>query len=137
MYILGAVAISAVYLERIGNCIGQFCELLSVSRRIGVDFMYSKSSSTGVIRMLKRTFHRYRRVITKRASTLWTDDGSRSPRFSRMESVNYDVFDPVSVVTRTAAIPVPVARSCPWFVGIPCFRWVLVHLVTPRIIGTV
>jgi len=92
--------------------------------------------SGGVIRVLERTFHRFRAVITEAAATFWADDGRESFRFNWRESVNNDIFDPISMVTRTAAILEPIARSCPWFVGFLWFQRALVHLATPQTIRT-
>ena len=41
------------------------------------------------------------------------DDGWESSRLIRRESVNDDIFNPVVMLTRTAAIFVPIAR--PWW----------------------
>ena len=85
--------------------------------------------------MLKRAFHRFRDVTTEAAAAFRADDGRESFRFNRRESVNHDFFDPVGMVTRTAAILVPIARSCEGFVRL-WLQWFLAHLVTPQIIRT-
>ena len=86
--------------------------------------------SRGMVGVLTRAFHRFRGVATKAAAAFRADDGRESFRFNRRESVNHDFFDPVSMVTRTAAILVPIARTGEWFVGLWLKR-VLVHRATP------
>ena len=83
--------------------------------------------------MLKRAFYRFRGVTTEAVAAFRADEGRESFRFNRWESVNNDIFDPVSVVTRTAAILVPIARSCEWFVGL-WFQRILVHRAIPQTI---
>ena len=89
----------------------------------------------GMIRVLKRAFYLFRGVATEAAAAFRADDVGESFRLNRWESVNNDIFDPVSIVTRTAAILVPIARSCEWFVGL-WFQRILVHLVIPQTIRT-
>jgi hypothetical protein len=90
--------------------------------------------------MLKRAFYRFRGVTAEATTAFRADDGRESFRFNWRESVNNDIFDPVGMVTRTAAIPVPIARSCEWFVRQWFVRqWLgrlVVHLVTPQTIRT-
>ena len=88
-----------------------------------------------MIRVLKRVFYGFRSITTEAAAAFRADDGRESFRFNRRESVNHDVFDPVSMVTRTAAILVPIARACEGFVGWWVQR-ILVHLVIPQTIRT-
>ena len=86
-----------------------------------------QSRSEGVIGVLERTFHWFRWVITEVTAAFGADDGSQSPRFVWWERINNDIFNPVRMVTRTAAILEPIARSCPWFVGLLWFQRALVH----------
>jgi len=97
--------------------------------------MYSRGSLRDVIRVLERAFCRFRSITTEAAAAFRTDDGRESFRFNRWESVNHDIFDPVSMATRTAAILVPIARTCEGFVGLWVQR-ILVHRVIPRTIRT-
>jgi len=83
-----------------------------------------------MIRVLERAFYRFGSVTTKAAAAFRADDGRESFRFNRRESVNHDVFDPVGMATRTAAILVPIARTGEWFVGL-WFQRVLVYRATP------
>ena len=88
-----------------------------------------------MIWVLKRVFYLLRGVTTEAAAAFRAYDGRESLGFNRWEGVNNDIFDPVGMVTRTAAILVPIARSCEWFVG----QWLqrfLVHLVIPQTIRT-
>ncbi len=81
-----------------------------------VNFLRVAIRSRGMIGVLKRAFHRFSGVTTEAAAAFRAYDGRESFRFNRWESVNNDIFDPVSMVTRTAAILVPIARTCEWFV---------------------
>ena len=92
--------------------------------------MWCKGSSIDVVGVLKRAFDRFRCVTTEVASAFWADDGRESLRFNRREGVNNDIFDPVGMVTRTAAIPVPIARACEWFVWLQ-FHRLVVHRENP------
>jgi len=88
-----------------------------------------------MVRMLERAFYLFRSVTTEAAAAFRADDGRESFRFNRWESINNDIFDPVSMVTRTAAIFVPIARPCEWFVWLQFQRFV-VHRITPQTIRT-
>ena len=70
-----------------------------------------------MIRVLKREFYWFRGVTAEAAAAFRADEGRESFGFNRRESVHNDIFDPVRMVTRTAAILVPIARSCEGFVG--------------------
>ncbi len=91
--------------------------------------------SRGMVRVLKRAFYWFRGVTTEAFAAFRADDGRESFRFNRWESVNNDIFDPVGMATRTAAILVPIARSCEWFVGLWIQR-ILVHRIIPQTIRT-
>lgn len=106
-----------------------------VKRVSEVDFLCCTFRSRGMVRMLKRAFHWFRDVTTEAAAAFRADDGRESFRFNRWESVNNDIFDPVGMVTRTAAIFVPIARSCEWFVWLQFQRFV-VHGAIPQTIRT-
>ena len=88
-----------------------------------------------MIRVLKRAFHRFRGVTTEAAAAFRTDDGRESFRFNWWKSVNNNVFDPVGMATRTAAILVPIARSGEWFVWLQ-FQWFVVHRATSQTVRT-
>ena len=83
-----------------------------------------------MIRMLERAFCRFGSITTEAAAAFRADDGRESFRFHRRESVNHDIFDPVRMVTGTAAILVPIARTGEGFVGWWLKR-VLIHRATP------
>jgi len=89
----------------------------------------------GVIRMLEGPFHWFRWVMTEGTTTFRADDGSPSPRFGGWERIHNDIFDPIRMVTRTAAISVPIARSGERFVG-QWLQWLLVHRATPQTMRT-
>ena len=91
--------------------------------------------SDGVIRVLTRPFYRFRGVATEASAAFRADDGGESSRLIRRESVNDDIFNPVSMITRTAAVSVPIARPCEWFVRLR-LQWFLAHLANPQIIRT-
>ena len=80
--------------------------------------------------MLERAFYRFGSITTKATAAFRADDGRESFGLNRRESVHHDVFDPVCMVTGTAAILVPIARAGEGFVGL-WFQRVLVHRATP------
>ena len=100
-----------------------------------IDVFRVRHGSGGVIGVLGRAFYRYRSVITKAAATLRADDGRDSLRLHRWESIDNDIFDPIGILTRTATILVPLARSCERFVGLWLHRFVA-HRATPQTIRT-
>ena len=104
-------------------------------RGTALRFIWRTNRSRGVIGVLKRAFYLFRGVATEVAAAFRAYDGREPFGLNRRESVNNDVFDPVSMVTRTTAIAVPIARSCEWFVGL-WFQRILVHLVIPQTIRT-
>ena len=75
----------------------------------GLGFVCCKIWLQGMIRMLERAFYGLRGVTTKASAAFRAYDGRESFRFNRWECVNNDIFDPVSMVTRTAAVFVPFA----------------------------
>ena len=88
--------------------------------------------SRGVIRVLARAFYGYRGVTTEVSATLGAEKGRDSLRFHGWERIDYDLFDPVGVITRTAAVAVPIARPGEGFVRWQIQRLVL-HRVTPHL----
>jgi len=98
-------------------------------------FMWHANRLRYVIRVLKRAFYLFGSVTAEATATFRADDVGESLRFDWRESVNNDIFDPISMVTRTAAIPVPIARTCEWHVGL-WTQWFLIHLVIPQTIRT-
>ncbi len=94
--------------------------------------------SRGMVGVLARVFYWFRGVVAEASATFGADEGGDSLRFYRREGVNDDIFDPVGMVTRTAAILVPIAA--PRVEGqVLVHDWVG-HLVAPQpflgIIGT-
>ena len=100
-----------------------------------MSFICWENRSGGVIRVLQGLFYRFGGVTPEASAAFRADDGGESFRLIRWESVHNDIFDPVSMVTRTAAIRVPIARSCEGLVRL-WFQWFLAHRVTPQIIRT-
>ena len=94
--------------------------------------------SRGVIRVLARAFYGYRGVTTEVSPAFRAEKGGDSLRFHGWERIDYDLFDPVGVVTRTAAVAVPIARPGEGFVRWQIQRFVLhraiPHLQTIRIL---
>ena len=76
---------------------------------LAMGYMWSTNGSRGMIRVLTRAFHGFRCVTTEVAATFRAYNGGESFRLNRRESVNNDIFDPVGMVTRTAAVFVPFA----------------------------
>ena len=74
-----------------------------------VGFMWHTNRSRGVIRMLSRAFDWFGGVTTEVSAAFRTDDGRESLRFCIRKRIYHNLFDPVGVVTRTAAVFVPFA----------------------------
>ena len=62
-----------------------------------------------MIWVLERAFYLFRSVTAEAAAAFGAYDGRDSFRLNRRESINNDIFDPVCMVTRTAAVFVPAA----------------------------
>ena len=86
----------------------------------------------GVIRVLARAFYGFRGIATEASAAFRADEGRESFRFHWRERIDNDIFDPVGVVTRTAAVAVPIARPGEGFVRWPIQRFVL-HRATPHL----
>lgn len=87
--------------------------------------------------MLKRAFYRFRGITAEVAAAFWAYECGDSLRFNRREGVNDDIFNPVGMVTGTAAIVVPIALSQPRvFFGFPWLLWIVVHPAIPQTIRT-
>ena len=64
-----------------------------------------------MVGVLMRVFYGFRGVATEASAAFGTDEGGDSLRFHWRKSVNNDIFDPVGMATRTAAILVPIAAD--------------------------
>lgn len=71
--------------------------------------MWSINGLSDVVRVLTRAFHRFRGVTAEVPAAFRADDSRESLRFRIRKRIYHDIFDPVGVVTRTAAIFVPTA----------------------------
>ena len=91
--------------------------------------------SDSMIRVLQGPFYGFGGVAAEASAAFRADDGGESSRLIRWKSVNDDIFNPVGVITRTAAVFVPIARPCERFVRL-WIQWFLAHLATPQIIRT-
>jgi hypothetical protein len=91
--------------------------------------------SDSMIWVLQGLFYRFGGVTAEVSAAFRAADGGESSRLIRWESVNDDIFDPVRMITRTAAVFVPIARPCEGLVRL-WFQWFLAHLVAPQIIIT-
>ena len=74
-----------------------------------MSYMWSTNGSRCVIRVLSRVFCWFRGITTEVSATFRAYECGDSLRFNRRESVNDDIFDPVGIATRTAAVFVPFA----------------------------
>ena len=88
-----------------------------------------------MIWVLQRPFYGFGGVAAEASAAFRADDGGESSRLIRRKSVNNDIFNPISMFTRTAAILVPIARPGEGLVRL-WLQWFLAHLVTPQIIRT-
>ena len=71
--------------------------------------MLSTNGLSGVIGVLSGAFYRFRGVTAEVAAAFRADDSRESLRLHIWKRVHHDVFNPVGMVTRTAAIFVPAA----------------------------
>jgi hypothetical protein len=69
--------------------------------------------------------------MSKTSVTFWADDGRESPRLSRREGIHNNIFDPVAVVTRTAAVFVPTAGIGIEFQKLVPYR--ICHIAAPAV----
>jgi len=80
--------------------------------------------------VLSGVFCRLRGVATEVAAAFRAYDGRESLRLNRRESVNNDIFDPVCMVTRTAAIFVPFAGI--WIESQELVHYWIGHILVPQ-----
>jgi len=92
---------------------------------------WSINGLRGVIGVLTRAFYRFGGVTAEVTAAFGADDGRESLRFRIRKRIYHDIFDPIGVVTRTAAVFVPAAgirielqELVPDWVG---------HIVAPRL----
>jgi hypothetical protein len=71
--------------------------------------MRSTTGLRGVIGVLSRAFCRFGGVAAEVPAAFGADDGRESFRFHIRKRIYHDIFDPVRVATRTAAVFVPFA----------------------------
>lgn len=69
-----------------------------------VGFMWHTNRSRGVVRVLTRAFYWLRSVTAEVPAAFRADDGRESLRFRIRKRVHHDIFDPVGMATRTAAV---------------------------------
>ena len=69
----------------------------------------STNGLSGMIGMLSGAFYWFRGVTAEVTAAFRADDGRESLRFHIWKRIHHDIFDPVRVATRTAAILVPTA----------------------------
>lgn len=84
-----------------------------------------------MVRVLARVFHRFRGVTEKALAAFGTDYFGESPRLGRREGINDNIFDPVGMVTRTAAIFVPAAGIGIEFQKLVPYR--VCHIAAPAV----
>jgi hypothetical protein len=66
--------------------------------------MWCANRLADVIGVLERAYYRFSGVATEAFSAIWADDGRESFRFNRRKGSNDNVFDPIGIATRTAAV---------------------------------
>ncbi len=76
-------------------------------------------------------FYLYRGVATEVAAAFGAYDGRESLRLNRRESVNNDIFNPVFMVTRTAAVFVPFAGV--WIESQELVHYWVAHILAPQL----
>lgn len=80
-----------------------------VQKGLTISHVSSTIVLIGVIRVASGVFCRFGCVATEVSSALRADDGGECFWLYIWKRVNNDIFDPVSMVTRTAAVFVPLA----------------------------
>ena len=100
------------------------------------EIKWARGFSGRVIRVSKRVFCWFRWVVKEVAAALGAGDGGESARLGRRKRLNDDIFDPVGMVTRTAAILEPCAGAHPRVLGLLIIRRVVVHRAVPQTMRT-
>ena len=88
---------------------GSFFVVDEIKMVYGLGFISCKVWLLDMIRVLTRFFYRYRGVPAEVSATFGAYKRRDSLRFSRWKTVNNNIFDPVSMFTRTATVVVPFA----------------------------
>ncbi len=83
-----------------------------------------------MIWVLSGVFCRFRGVTTEAAAAFRAYDGRESFRLNWRESVNNDIFNPVCMVTRMAAVFVPFAGI--WIEGQELVHYWVGHVSAPQ-----
>ena len=71
--------------------------------------MWSANMLAGVIGVLSGVFYRFGGVTAEVAAAFRANKSGESLRFRIRKRIHHDLFDPVGMVTRTAAVFVPTA----------------------------
>jgi len=108
--------------------------LYKVKKESAFDFFVIPVSDR-MIWVLQGPFYGFGGVVAEAFAAFRADERGASSRGIRGESVHDDIFNPIRVITRTAAVFVPIARPCERFVRL-WLQWFLAHLATPQIIRT-
>ena len=98
---------------------------------LAVRSIRSTNGLSDVIGMLSGVFYRFRGVAAEAAATFRTDDSRESLRFRIRKRIHHDIFDPVGMATRTAAILVPTAGNGVEFQELVPDR--IRHIVAPQV----
>lgn len=101
-----------------------------------VGFMWHTNRSRGVVGVLSRVFHRFRGVTSEVTTAFRADDSRESLRFRIRKRIYHDIFDPVGMATRTAAVFVPTAGI--WIEGQELVHHRIGHRIAPpRFLGII
>ena len=76
---------------------------------MAASYMCSINGLRGVVGVLTRVFCWFRSITTEVSAAFRADDSRESLRFRIRKRIHHDIFDPVGMVTRTAAVFVPFA----------------------------
>ena len=96
---------------------------------MAMSYMWSTNVSRGMVWVLSRVFCWFRGVATEVSAAFRADDSRESLRFRIRKRIHYNIFDPVSMVTRTAAVFVPFAGIRVEFQKL--FPYWVCHIVAP------
>jgi len=89
--------------------------LYKVKKESAFDFFVIPVSDR-MIWVLQGPFYGFGGVVAEAFAAFRADERGASSRGIRGESVHDDIFNPIRVITRTAAVFVPIARACERFV---------------------
>lgn len=105
--------------------------IFDVQKGMMIGYICSMNRSRGMIGMMTRVFCWFRGVATEVSAALRAYDGRESIMFYIRKRIYHNIFNPVSMVTRTAAVFVPFAGI--WVEFQKLFPDRVGHFVAPQL----